>query len=259
MSKIIAIINQKGGVAKSTTAAALLAGLNAKGYKALAIDIDAQCNLSLITGAETTGGTILGVLAEEIPAVAAIQHTPQGDVIAAHRGLAGADGIMTDTGKEYKLKEALESLYGLYDYIVIDTPPALGVLTINALTAADTVVIPAQADLLSLQGIEGLYSTITTVKKYCNHRLAIAGILLTRYNARNILTAEVTALMETLAAKMGTKVFAATIREAIAVKEAQIQQRSLFDYAPRAKVTADYTAFIAELLQNVSEGNNEGM
>lgn len=248
MTKCIAIINQKGGVGKSTTAEALVAGLTLKGYKCLAIDLDAQGNLSYTSGASTDGATALGVLTGEVKIEGAIQHLPSGDIIAANKALAGADAFIKDTGKEYKLKEALENIAGEYQYIIIDTPPALGILTVNALTACDSVIIPAQADIYSLQGIEQLAETMKPVKKYCNPNLSIEGILLTRYSPRSVLSREVAELAEQLANKLGTKLFKTTIREAVAVKEAQISQQSLFDYAPKAKVTEDYRAFIKELL-----------
>lgn len=169
-------------------------------------------------------------------------------MIAANKALAGADAFIADTGKEYRLKEALESIKGRYDYIIVDTPPALGILTVNALTACDSVIIPAQADIYSLQGIEQLAETMKPVKKYCNPALRIEGILLTRYSPRSVLSREVAELAEQLAAKLNTKLFKATIREAIAVKEAQISQQSLYSYAPKAKVTEDYTALIDELI-----------
>lgn len=246
--KTIAIINQKGGVGKSTTAQALAAGLSLKGFRVLSIDLDAQCNLSYTAGAKTNGATALGVLAGEVKTADAIQHTPNGDIIAGSKSLAGADAFITDTGKEYRLREALESVCGGYDYCVIDTPPALGILTVNALTACDSVVIPAQADIYSLQGIEQLADTMKPVKKYCNPRLAVEGILLTRYSPRSVLSREVAELAEQLATKMGTKVFRTTIREAVAVREAQISQQTLFNYAPRAKATEDYRSFVEELL-----------
>ena len=248
MTKCIAVINQKGGVGKSTTAENLAAGLSIKGYKTLAIDLDAQANLTYTAGAKTTGATALGVLTGEVKAEDAIQHTACGDVIAANKALAGADAFIADTGKEYRLKEALESIKGRYDYIIVDTPPALGILTVNALTACDSVIIPAQADIYSLQGIEQLAETMKPVKKYCNPALRIEGILLTRYSPRSVLSREVAELAEQLAAKLNTKLFKATIREAIAVKEAQISQQSLYSYVPKAKVTEDYTALIDELI-----------
>lgn len=247
-TKIIAVINQKGGVGKSTTAEALIAGLSLKGYSCLAIDLDAQGNFSYTAGAKTDGATILGVLTGEVKAKDAIQHLQSGDMIAASNTLAGADAFITNTGKEYKLKEALEELKGMYQYIIIDTPPALGILTVNALTACHSVIIPAQADIYSLQGIEKLAETIKPVKKYCNPSIYIEGILLTRYSPRSVLSRDVAEIAEKLAEKLGTKVFKTTIREAIVIKEAQISQQSLFEYAPKAKVTEDYRAFIEELL-----------
>ena len=248
MSKTLAIINQKGGVGKSTTAEALAAGLSLKGYKTLSIDLDAQSNMTYTAGAKTDGATALGVLTGEVGIAAAIQHTDSGDIIAASKALAGADAFITNTGKEYRLKEALEPIRAEYDFIIVDTPPALGILTINALTACDSVIIPAQADIYSIQGIEQLAETMKPVKKYTNPALTIEGILLTRYSPRSVLSREVAELAEKIAAKLGTKLFKATIREAVAVKEAQISQQSLYSYAPKAKVTEDYSRFIAELL-----------
>ena len=147
-----------------------------------------------------------------------------------------------------RLDELIVKLRRRYDYIIVDTPPALGILTVNALTACDSVIIPAQADIYSLQGIEQLAETMKPVKKYCNPALRIEGILLTRYSPRSVLSREVAELAEQLAAKLNTKLFKATIREAIAVKEAQISQQSLYSYAPKAKVTEDYTALIDELI-----------
>lgn len=255
--KTISIINQKGGVGKSTTAAQLASGLFLKGYRTLSIDLDAQGNLTYTAGAKTDGATALGVLTGEVKTADAIQHTQTGDIIPANKALAGADAFIADTGKEYRLKEALESVSGNYDYCIIDTPPALGILTINALTACDSVIIPAQADIYSLQGIEQLTETIKPVKKYCNPALAIEGILLTRYSPRSILSRDIADLAGQLAEKLGTKLFTATIREAVAVKEAQINQQSIFTYAPKAKVTDDYRAFIDEIIGEESLSNGK--
>ena len=254
--EVIAIINQKGGVGKSTTAYALLSGLTFKGFRVLAIDLDAQGNLTHTSGASSITRekdepprTARELLKGEITAKEAITHTQNGDIIPSHIGLTGADSFITQTGKEYKLKEAIEGLQGYYDYIIIDTPPTLGILTINALTACNKVVIPAQADIYSLQGIGQLNDTIQPVKKYCNPDLQIAGILLTRHSTRAVLNRQYTELISQVAQSLKTKVFKATIRDAIAVKEAQAKQQSLFTYAPKAKVTEDYRAFIDELLQ----------
>jgi chromosome partitioning protein len=248
MSQSIAVINQKGGVGKSTTAQAIGAGLILKGYSVLFVDLDAQGNLSYSLGANTKGYNAMGVLERPETAKEEIQHTPGGDIIASSPKLAGADKLLEDTGKEYRLKGALESLQGLYDYIVIDTPPALGILTINALTACTGVVIPAQADPYSLQGIVQLNGTIETVKKYCNPSLSIMGIVITRYNARSTIRREVAEMLERTAEQLHTKLYATKIRECVSIVEAQAMKKPIYSYAPRSNATADYKALVAEIL-----------
>ena len=249
MSKAIAVINQKGGVGKSTTALAIGAGLSLKGYSVLFIDLDAQGNLSYTLGADTKGYNAMGVLERPETAKEEIQHTPQGDIIASSPKLAGADKLLEETGKEYRLKEALDSLQGAYDYIIVDTPPALGILTINALTACTGAIIPAQADIYSLQGIGQLNSTIETVKKYCNPSLSIMGIVLTRFNGRSIIRREVAEMLERTAEQLHTKLYTSKIRECTALVEAQATKQNIYSYAPRSNATADYKALVDEILR----------
>ena len=250
--KVVAIVNQKGGVGKSTTAAALAGGLFLKGLRVLSIDLDAQGNLSHTMRADPgKGKSVLSMLLQEATIQEAVQSTPWGGLLPASRSLSGVDAILVDTGKEYRLREALELVQGEYDYVIIDSPPALGIATVNALTAAHTAIIPAQADIYSLQGIEQLAGTIRTVKRYCNPGLSIDGILLTRYSPRSILSREVQGLMEQLAGKLDTRLYQTAIREAIAVKEAQISRQSLLEYAPHAKVTEDYRALLQEAFPEV--------
>ena len=243
MKEIISVINQKGGVGKSTTTAAVGAGLRKRGYRVLSIDLDAQENLSFIMGVSAPRRSALEVTAAE-----AIRHTEQGDTIPASTALANADTMITATGKEYRLKEALEPLAGSYDYILIDTPPALGILTVNALTASDSALIPSQADALSLKGIGLLSQTIDAVRRYCNRGLTVRGIVLTRYNPRTIISHDMTELIDQTAAQLRTKLFKTTIRECTALKESQAVQQSIFDYAPKSNATADYDALIDEIL-----------
>ena len=249
MSKALAIINQKGGVGKSTTALAIGAGLSLKGYSVLFIDLDAQGNLSYTLGADTKGYNAMGVLERPETAKEEIQHTPQGDIIASSPKLAGADKLLEETGKEYRLKEALDSLQGAYDYIIVDTPPALGILTINSLTACTGAIIPAQADIYSLQGIAQLNSTIETVKKYCNPSLSIMGIVLTRFNGRSIIRREVAEMLERTAEQLHTKLYTSKIRECTALVEAQATKQNIYSYAPRSNATADYKALVDEILR----------
>ena len=248
MKEILAIINQKGGVGKSTTAHAIGAGLSRSSYRVLYVDLDAQGNLSYALDVKNSPTTALEMLTNTATAEQAIQHTLQGDIIPSSPALAGADTVITAVGKEYRLKEALAPLRKRYDYIVIDTPPALGILTINALTACTGVIIPAQADIFSLQGIGQLHSTIQTVKQYCNPSLRVKGIVLTRYNPRAILSREVAEMIEQTATQLNTTLYHTTIRENIAVKESQAGQHDIFTYAPKSNAAADYSALINEII-----------
>ncbi|MCQ2591719.1 MAG: AAA family ATPase [Treponema sp.] len=246
--KIITVTNQKGGAGKTTTVDAVLSALTLKGIKALAVDLDPQCNLTFSMNADSGKDNILDVLTGESKVQDAIQHLKNGDLIAGTAHLAAAESILTQTGKEYRLKESLEEIKNQYDYILIDTPPALGILTINALTACTSVVIPAQADIYSIQGIQRLAETIKPVKQYTNPQIKIDGILLTRYNDRTVLSRTVAELAEQIAQGLNARLFKATIREATAIKEAQISQKSIFEYAKGSKVAEDYSAFVEELL-----------
>lgn len=246
--KVIAVVNRRGGVGKTATAHALGAGLRERGFKVLFVDLDSQSNLTFDLGAKAQALTTMEVLTGTASAEEAIQKTQGGDIIPASPSLAGADITIEGTGKEYRLKEALEDVKG-YDYIIIDTPPALSVLTINALTSADLAVIPAQAEIHSLQGISLLNEAIEAVKRYTNPKLKIAGILITRYAGRAILSKQMKESLQERAEELKTKVFNTPIRECIAIKEAQAMQRDIFTYAPKSNATEDYNAFIEELLE----------
>lgn len=250
MKDIIAVINQKGGVGKSTTANAIGAGLMIKGFKVLYIDLDAQGNLSYTTGIDSislTENTVFDLLTGQIKAEKAIHRVNGSDIIPSSPALAGADIVLNSVGKEYRLKEALENISDDYDYVIIDTPPALGVLTVNALTACTGIIIPAQADIYSMQGIGQLYNTINTVKKYCNPKLEIMGILLTRFNSRTVISRDVAETVGETAGQLQTKLYNVKIRECTAVKEAQAVKQDIFAYAPKSNAASDYMDFLDEL------------
>lgn len=250
MAEIITIATQKGGTGKTTTARALGAGLIWRGYRTLFIDLDPQQNLTYILGADPGAATSYELLTREATAAQAIQPIPTGgDVIAASQLLAGANLDVKEAGREYRLKEALEPIRGQYDFIVVDTPPSLGILTITALTASDSVIIPAQADIFSLQGIGQLYNTIQVIQQHTNPGLKIKGILLTRYSPRAILTKDITKLIANTAAQLNTFVYSAAIREGIAIKEAQANQQDLYSYAARSNPAQDYITFTNEFLE----------
>lgn len=249
MSHIIAVTNQKGGVGKSTTAQALGAGLSIKGYSVLCVDLDPQGNLSYSMQAAAGGPSSYELLTKRAGAGETIQQTEQGHIIAASAALSAADMEINTTGKEYRLREALAPVRSQYDFIVIDTPPALGTITINALTAADSLIIPAQAEIFSLQGIGQLASTIQAVKTYCNPSLKIDGVLLTRHSSRAVLSRDMADLIRDTAEQLGTAVYKTIIREGVAIKEAQASRQSIFAYAPKSNAAADYMAFVEEYLK----------
>lgn len=243
---IITVANQKGGVGKSTTAHAMGAALRSRKSKVLFIDLDAQGNLTYSLGGKSSNAT-MNMLMGTGSIQEAIQQTPGGDLLPSSPTMSGADMLLTMTGKEYRLREALKSVQADYTWIVIDTPPSLGSLTVNALTASNWLVIPAQADVYSLQGIEQLGATIEAVRQYCNDALINKGILLTRYNKNTILSKDMAALIEGTAKTLGTKVFRTRIRENIALKEAQAMQQDIFTYAPKSNGSSDYLRFVHEL------------
>lgn len=255
MKNAIAISNQKGGVGKTTTAAALADGLRARGFSVLCVDMDPQGDLSFSMGAEVQDGepSIYEALLGKAKAADLIRQTAQGDVIPSGISLAGAEVELSMTGREYKLKKALEPIAGAYDWIVIDTPPSLGILTTNAYTAAGRLIIPMQSDIFSINGMLQLYGVVKTVREYCNPELEISGLLLTRHNDRaNVRKGLRESIAET-AEQMGTRLFEAAIRDNVAVVESQAAQQPLKGYAPKAKATVDYESFVDEFLKGVTD------
>lgn len=251
---IIAVANQKGGAGKTTTAAAVAARLAAQGASVLSIDMDPQCSLSDSYAAERGANTIAGVLRGDIPLEAAIQRIEQGELVASSPELAAADFLASlPQGREFRLRDSLREASGRYDHIIIDTPPALGILTINALAAAGGAVIATQADSFGLRGIGQLFETIKAVRSRANPSLRLLGIAVTRYNPRTIVAREAARMLDEVAAGMGTRVFAAKIRECSAIKEAQMFQKSIFAHAPRSNAAADYNALTAEIIKTIEE------
>ena len=240
----LAAASQKGGVAKATTNLAIGAKLVEDGARVLYIDLDPQMNLSTTLKAQT-GGVLssLDVLTGEAGVAAAAQTIDGYDAVPASRLNGKAD---------YRLRKALEAVSDRYDFAILDTPPALDTLTVNALTAASWVVIPAQADAYSLDGVTDLAATIQAIREYTNPDLKIAGILLMRYNPRTPISKIIREDAEAMAAELDTKVFRAWIREATVIKESQAVKQSLFAYAPSAKVAYDYRFFIEELLEDIN-------
>ena len=250
--KIIAVSTQKGGAGKTTTAQALAQGLNRKGLRALLIDLDGQqAGLTSIMGASVSGNTAYEVLKGDCRINDAIQSTPQGDIIARSPKMEQLDSELK-AGRELRLRIALENLKG-YDYVIIDTPPASGVLVDNALTVADGVVIPAQADVMSLYALEQSVKAVNDIKRYTNPNLRILGILITRYNGRGTISREIVKTLEARAENMGTMVYKTKIRECIAIKEDQAAQTDLFDRSSKYNSVKDYGTFVNEVIKQLKE------
>ena len=248
---IVAIANQKGGVAKSTTATTLAAILTDKGYKVLVVDMDPQCSTTDIFKAETQGvATLYDIFKDGEDAAGAIQKTDICDILPCDPLLKDADKTLTDLGKDFKLKEALEPLKERYDFILVDTPPNVGILLINSLTAADTIIVPTSIDRLSLNGLSQFFDLVFAAKKYTNQNLRVSGLLAIRHSSRTVLAKQLMSeQMPKISEMLGVDVFETVIRESVVVKESQFTRIPLTVYAPDAAVTQDYLAFSEEFLK----------
>lgn len=248
MAKIIAIANQKGGVAKTTTAAALTAGLLQRGYKVLAVDLDAQGNLSDSVGADEQAPTVYELLKGVVQVNEVIQQKDIYSIIPSNLSLASADMEFTQTGREYLLKKALSPVIKDYNYIVIDTPPTLGIMTVNAFIAAHEVIIPASG-YDGVKGLVNLFQTINIVKEFGNENLKISGILLTMYNPRAVIDQNIKELADKIGLELKTKVFDTYIRKSVIVDEAKAVKKDIFTYNEKNNVSVDYNHFIDEYLK----------
>ncbi len=255
---VVAVACQKGGVGKTTTALALAERLAMNGFRVLLVDLDAQGNATYTAGLTGERNSFVA-LQRPAEAKGEIQSCGWGlDVLASVPALANADSVFTETGREYLLREVLEPLAGDYDYIVVDTPPSLGVLTVNALAAAQYVVVPTPAEMYGAQGLHQLAQTVGTVRKYCNPALEIAGVLLTRFNGRTVIRREVAKLLEDTARQIGTTIFSEPVRECTAVVEAQAVRQGIFSYAPKCNAALDLDRFVDELLVRMSKEDLNG-
>lgn len=255
-ARIIATGNQKGGVGKTSTIQTLAAALAALRQRVLIVDLDQQCNLtSCYFDPSSVSASSYDILLNKKGAEQCICRVSERiDLIPASNMLSAIEiDLGNKAGNQVRLAKALRKVKNGYDFILIDTPPALGLASINAYTAADEVIIPCQADLFSIQGLDMLSETITAVKEYCNPTLKISGILLVRYNRRTVLGREIKALLHKIAESFETKIFNTAISECIAVKEAQINRTDVISYKPYSTAALDYKAFADEVLADEKE------
>lgn len=243
---IIAVCNQKGGQGKTTTAQAIATGAAQIGRKSLAVDFDPQGNLSFSMGGNGADVGAYELITGQTTAGQTIQHTRQGDIITASSSLALADTTFTGDTRINALKNALKPIKSKYDVITIDCPPTLNTLLINALTAADTVIIPLTADIYALQGLYQLKQSIEAAQKI-NPGLQIGGVVFTRHSTRTILSRDLTDVISDKCRKLDISVYKTIIREGIAIREAQTQRESIFTYAPKSNPAKDYMQLIEEI------------
>lgn len=251
--RITGIINGKGGVAKTSTAHALATGLGKGGYKTLAIDYDRQGNLSLAYGANNLSApTMYHVINGNVTINEAIQHTEQGDVIAGNASLTKIDVLFT--GSAYlkgikQLRVHLSDLSQEYTHVIIDNAPNIGSLqALQVLAASTDLVVPMTADAFSAQGVADLQEAYENVREDFNPNLSIAGILLVRHNPRILISNKISGDLHQWADANQVRIYKTFIRNGISVKESQLRQQCLFDYAPQSNPAVDYQHFIEEYL-----------
>lgn len=249
MARVISVTNQKGGVGKTTTCINLAASLVRRGQRILLIDMDPQGNASVGSGVDTveTDSTVYDVLLLETTARDAIKTTDCGvDVLPANRDLAGAQvELLNEIGRELRLKKALVPIQADYDTIFIDCPPALNVLTINAMVASDSVMIPMQCEYFALEGLSALIATVRKIRETLNPSLSIEGLLRTMFDGRNSLSNEVS---KQLQAHFGKKVYDTVIPRNVRLAEAPSYGEPALIYDPSSKGARAYLALADEIL-----------
>jgi len=246
MSKVISISNHKGGVGKTTSTINIGAGLNKLGKKVLLVDLDPQANLSQSLKRIDEPNNIYGAIRGDYK-VKPITILKGLDVIPSTLDLSGAEiELSGEAGREFVLREILEPLRSSYDYILIDSPPSLGLLTINAFTASDEIFIPLQAQYLAIQGLSKLVEIIDKITKRLNKDLKLGGVFITQYDSRKVLNRDVVATIEK---HFKEKVFKSKIRDNVALAEAPTQGVDIFRYQPKSYGAEDYLALCKEILK----------
>ena len=241
---MISFANQKGGVAKTTSTLNLAVAFADSGHRVLCVDLDPQGNLTMSQGIDPdkVEKSMFDVLVHHIPIQEAIQHK-EIDIAVASIDLAGAEIAMsTQIGRERSLEKALDAVATDYDFVCIDTPPSLGLLTVNALTASDKVIVPVQCEYLSMRGLLQLQNTLEMIRENLNPRVQIEGILPTMLDSRTVHAKEAVAILEE---NFGDLVFKSRIKKAIKFAEAPVRGMSLLKYDPNSNA-ADYYRELAE-------------
>jgi len=251
MAEVISFANQKGGVAKTTSTLNLAVALSEMGHRVLCVDLDPQGNLTMSQGIDPDKceQSMYDVLVDDLPISEVIAHR-EIDIAVASIDLAGAEIAMsTKIGRERSLERALKEIHSDYDYICIDTPPSLGLLTINALTASSKVIVPVQCEYLSMRGLVQLQSTLKMIQENLNPNVRIEGILPTMFDSRTLHAREAVSILEE---NFGDLVFKSRIRKAVKFAEAPVRGASVLKYDPDSRAASYYRNLAKEVLSDGS-------
>jgi chromosome partitioning protein len=247
LAQVIAFANQKGGVAKTTTTLNLAVAFKERGFRVLVIDLDPQGNLTMSQGLnpDTIERSMFDVLVHKLPIQEVVHHV-EVDLAVSSIDLAGAELALSSLiGRERALEKALLPVRPEYDYILVDTPPSLGLLTINALVASNGVIVPVQCEYLSLRGLVQLENTLSMIRENLNPHVEIAGILPTMYDTRTLHSREA---IEILEENFGDLVFKTRIRKTVRYAEAPVKGSSIMKYDPTGPAAEAYRSLAKEVL-----------
>ena len=251
LGQVIALANQKGGVAKTTTTLNLAVAFKEQGFNVLAVDLDPQGNLTMSQGMDpdTVERSMFDVLVHSLP-IDEVIHRTEIDLAVSSIDLAGAElALSSMIGRERALQKGLLPARNRYDYVLVDTPPSLGLLTINALTAADSVIVPVQCEYLSLRGLVQLENTLSMIRENLNPTVEIRGILPTMYDGRTLHSREA---VEMLKENFGDLVFETRIRKTVRYAEAPVQGSSVLKYDPSGTAAQAYRELAKEVLDGAT-------